>query len=313
MDQLKFIKQFTKITERQLDRETAAANFIKAELNKRGLKFTIHKFSTVVPRIKKQNLTADGRNVPAIATGLISGVIESNSALISSLISSQKNLRDANINFNPACAGISRSNHYFAPALAISRKDLLKVSLAKKVRGVVEVDPVKRQSENILVGNIKNPKNIIVNHYDSIGSGACDNASGVALTFALMEHSPQSLSNTLYVFAGNEELSYDQPIYWGHGYREFEKKFSGIMGKADKILVLDSLGNAPTQYTHEVKMVKLGFPIKNLEKWSKKIAMVYGGMGELMEVYHSDLDTVDRLSEKYLEGAISVVEKLVVK
>ncbi len=54
---------------------------------------------------------------------------------------------------------------------------------------------------------------LVFSHYDSISSGVIDNASGTALSLYLVINYPKLLEKTLFVFAGNEELSYDEPIY----------------------------------------------------------------------------------------------------
>lgn len=75
------------------------------------------------------------------------------------------------------------------------------------------VKPKKHNSLNILVGNNINPKNIFFAHYDSVGIGATDNASGVGILMNIIINFPKSLRDNLFVFSGNEELSYDYPTY----------------------------------------------------------------------------------------------------
>ena len=99
-----------------------------------------------------------------------------------------------------------------------------------------------------MVGNLINPKNLVFTHYDSIYSGAVDNASGVAVTLKLILDKPKLLKTTLFVLSGNEELAYDFPVYWGRGYREFEKKYWPLMKHSQKILIIDGVGNSPTEF-----------------------------------------------------------------
>ncbi len=300
---MSFVKKFCAISHRQLQNETRAAEFIVRIMKQAGITYTRQYFNTQIPKFGQAILWADGKRIPAITTSFLSGSISSNHAIVSSLISSQKFIKEPNINFNPACAGISRSNHYFAPSLAIARGDLQKVCQAKRVIGSVRVNLVQHCSSNIMVGNRENPTFIVFCHYDSISVGAIDNASGVAVLLDLIINNPKTLKDTLYVIAGNEELSYDFPVYWGHGYRVFEKKYDTIMKRAQKIFVVDSLGNGPTTLFRDSETVRLGFPIVNLVAWQKKIIMLSGDIDGLLSVYHSDLDTLSMLKEKYLKEA----------
>lgn len=300
----KFIVLLTAISERQGANETRAARLIIKQLFERNIPFVLQKFTTSIPLVKKSKLQFDGKNIPAYPTAIRGGEINNKNSLISSLISSQKNITDANINFNPQSVGISRSNHYFAPSFAISMVELPSLLKAKKVQGVVQVKPMCHESQNILVGNLSNPTNIIFCHYDSFGPGAIDNASGTALLLELIINYPETLEDTLYVIAGNEEISYDFPVYWGHGYRVFEKKCLSILEKCKKIFVVDCVGNGRPVFDNVSPTVKLAFPIKNLEKYKQKIYAVYGDAAKLMEVYHSDLDVSDLVEEKYLQQTL---------
>jgi hypothetical protein len=275
-----------------------------------GASFYLQRFATKIPEVRRQRLLADGRIIPCVATSFVSGRIESNYQLLSSLISSQKFLYEPNINFNPRSRGISRSNHYFAPSVAVARAAVPKLLRAKKVLAEVVVRPRTHTSENILVGNRKNPNYILFCHYDSLGPGASDNASGTAVLLSLIARNSELLTKALFVFAGNEELSYDQPIYWGHGYRVFEQRFAKQLRGAKKIVVLDSLAHGRTCTTSDPHVVRLGFPIKDLLRLQKKITMVYGDFDKLMEVYHSSLDLPSNISPRYLAQAISLTQRL---
>lgn len=120
---------------------------------------------------------------------------------------------------------------------------------------------------------------------------------------------PQTLKDNLFVFDGNEELSYDYPTYWGRGFRIFEKKYFSIMEKSKKILILDCLGNGKTQKTNSLDVLKLAFPIKNIKKWQKKTFTLFGDIESLMKVYHSSGDTISQLEEKYLKESVGVLVK----
>lgn len=304
------IANLCQIGDRQLGGEDRARQYIKEFLMAQGLQFSEDEYRTFVPKFKKWLLKVDGKTIPSLPSGLISGEIQSNYTMISSLISSQKNLYDANINFSPASDAISRSNHYFAPALSVSRDDIGKIAKAKKVRGQLEVEKTDHISANLLVGNRQNPKAIIFSHYDSIQTGAVDNASGVALSLQMALEFPELLADNLFAICGNEELSYDQPVYWGHGYREFEKKHSQILKSANQILVLDSFGQSKPEVIFDINIVKLGFPITNLQDTIGKIKMISGSLASLIPIYHTADDTPKEIKPRFIKQAKDLTLKL---
>lgn len=306
-----FLIDLVSLGERQGETEKLAAEKIITVLEKNSVPYSTQKFSTFIPNYKKAELFADGKKIPIKPTSFVSGKIKNKNAIISSLISSQRFIEDSNINFNPCCKTFSRSNHYFAPSVAVKPKDLKKICDAKKVTGEVVVQKQKHRSKNILVGNVKNPNNILFCHYDSIGPGAVDNASGTAVLLELILSYPETLKNNLYVIAGNEELSYDKPLYWGFGYRVFEKRYPLLLKNAKQIFCVDCVGNGKTVFDQSIGIVRLGLPIKNLKKYISKTYAVYGDFGKLMEVYHGDNDTLDKLEDRYLKDAVkSLYEKI---
>lgn len=308
------IQSLTSFTERQLTEETAARKLIESTLASGGIDFSVQEYRTYIPQYTAWGLKVDGQEMPALPCGLHSGEIKSKSTILSSLISSQHNLYDANINFNPQCDVISRSNFYFAPALAINRLDVQKVINAEKVEGYLEVEKVEHQSANILVGNRHNPKVIVFSHYDSISTGTIDNASGTALSLDLVLEHPELQGEVLFAFCGNEELSYDEPIYWGHGYREFEAGYATQLENAKRIIVVDSLGHSPLETITDVSIMKLAFPITAIEALSHKTEVLAGNFAQLMAFYHAENDTRDKLSDEYCQQSYEqVLQKLKVE
>ncbi|MBI4065616.1 M28 family peptidase [Candidatus Kaiserbacteria bacterium] len=307
---INFIQKLTALGERQFKKETEAAHFIMLVLRERSIPFAIEKFATKIPEFLHASLIVDGRPIDAEPCCFVSGFINSKNNLISSLISSARFIDDSNINFNPSCRAISRSNHYFAPALAIAAKDIPRFSIADEIKGVVKVKPVNHQSLHILAGNRHNPKILFFAHYDSIGPGALDNASGVAVLLNLLTEKRDILKNSLCVFDGNEELSYDYPLYWGHGYRIFENRHLNLFQQAKAIYVVDCVGNDPVIIENNSATSKLSFPIKNLDKLGKKIFSVSGNIPKLMDVYHSSLDTSEKIFSKYLADAVSKLRRI---
>ncbi len=299
----KIIERLCAIPERQLAGETQALALILGYLDQHTVLYHKQTYNTYIPQYKKWHLKVDGKTIPSLPSGFIGGSITSNHALISSLISSQSNLYQPNINFNPASKAISRSNHYFAPALSISRDHLEIVAKARKIDGVLDVSKTKHISANVLVGNKINPKKIIFSHYDSIQTGAVDNASGTALSLKLIIEKPHLLKDNLFVLCGNEELSYDEPIYWGHGYRVFEKKYSALLEQARKLLILDSFGHSNPEIITDPHIVILGFPIKKIQQYQKKIEMISGSLDGLMLIYHTSEDVSECVKDIYMKNA----------
>jgi len=302
-----FIAQLTSLGERQREVELQARDMIVSLLQKQGVSYQVQDFSSRIPKYGKAELVADGVSLPMLPNCFVGGDIEGKDHLISSLLSAA--IVEPNINFNPHCDVIAKSDHYFAPAVAIQKSDVQTILDAKDVRGYVEVEPVDMTLSNILVGNTTDPKTIMFCHYDSLGPGAVDNASGTAVLLDLILTYPETLDTILYVIAGNEEISYDQPTYWGRGYRAFEEMYHDVLEHAEQIFVVDCVGNAPTTIEQNIDIVNLGFPIVNLEKWKQHIFMFYGSMEELMTVYHSDADTVEKVQEEYLQECVSIIRK----
>jgi hypothetical protein len=73
------------------------------------------------------------------------------------------------------------------------------------VKGRVEVEKGRHHTHDILVGNITSPRALVFAHYDSIGPGVIDNASGVAVMLALLTQEAELLQEVLFVFSANEE------------------------------------------------------------------------------------------------------------
>lgn len=302
-----FIKDIIKFSPRQGENEKKVAKFIVFLLKIHKIKYKLQEFSTKIPIIKKETLVADGKTIKCKGCSFIGGKIENKDNIVSSLISSQPLIDHTNINFNPSCKGISLSNFYFAPSLAVKASDLTKIIKAKNIFGMVKVLPYKYRSSNILVGNLESPKNILFAHYDSIEVGAIDNASGVGALMYLILKYPYVINDSLIVFSGNEELSYDYPVYWGHGFREFEIKNNNLLKKAKKIFIVDCVGNGKTLISQDKELTTKGFPLMSLKKLENKIFFAHGDIDDLMRVYHSSLDEISGIKEKNIIEAVKII------
>jgi hypothetical protein len=305
----KFIREIIKFSPRQLAGEKKTADFLLENIRSLELTFTVQDFNISIPDIKKLSLRADGIEIDCSAPTFCSGKINDKSRIISSLISSREFQDGVNINFNPKCPAVSNSNYYQNPAFSVSHHGLKYILKARKIEGEVVVEPIKHKARNIMAGNIKNPTYILFAHYDSIKTGAIDNASGVALLMHLA--SQIDLSDKLVVFSACEELSYDKPIYWGGGFRAFEKEYEPLMQTAKKIIVVDCVGiGKPLVFQSDPHITELGFPVKNRHKWLDKIFIVASDFDELMEVYHSDIDDGRKITDQSLDKAYNQVLKI---
>jgi len=301
-DYKKIITNLCSFQERQRGGETKAKQYILSVLDEKNITYIDQDYHVEIPRYTTWELKVDGQTIESLPCGLRSGVINPNN-IISSLISSQKNPYDANINFNPLCPVISRSNHYHAPALAISRNDVARVVEAGEVEAYMNLESVSHTSTNVLVGNTKNPKHLIVSHYDSVGSGAVDNASGVALSLDLIETRPELLDTCCFAICANEEISFDEPVYWGHGYRVLEQEYKHLFEGVARITVVDSFGYSDIEVIQDKETLMLGFPVKSIDSLLHKTVMISGSYEGLMQFYHADNDVPDLIQDEYYDQA----------
>ncbi|MBP6854974.1 MAG: hypothetical protein KBD26_01630 [Candidatus Pacebacteria bacterium] len=296
------IKEIIKYKNRQGVELLEVQEYIQNILNINNIPFVLNEFKSVVPKCEA-TLIVDGLSVECRGCSYIGGKINSKSCILSSTTPSRFNLDNTNINFNPYSDAVSCSNFYFAPAIAVSRNDISKIINAKNIEGEVRVEKIETNVAHILVGNFKNPKNIIFAHFDSISIGAIDNASGVAVALSAIIQNPEILKESLFVFDPNEELSYDKPTYWGHGFRVFEEKYSNLFDEAEKIIPIDCVGNGPVVADSNPEIIYLAFPIKEFDKYKNKMITIYSDIDQLMTVYHSDADVLSNLDENKLKEA----------
>lgn len=307
---INFIKKLTALGERRLSSETKAYFLIKNILKRNGIKFVEQKYKAQVPKFLKYSLKADGKEIESLPNGFSTGKFINNFSLISNITDPKNKPKNFIINYNPKCKAISRGDHYELPALAIKYEDVEKIKSAIKVEGEIVVKKVIQNSVNFLIGNTKNPKNIIFSHFDSIGSGAVDNASGVSTTLRLIIENSEILNDNLFVMAGNEEIAYDKKYYWGLGYRIFEKKYFKLLQNSKQIIVLDSFGySQPVKHT-DADVVILGFPTLSLKKFIKKTTMISGNITGLMKFYHSNDDKVGLIRGNFLDKTKVVILKM---
>lgn len=300
--QLTLIKKLSDLGERQLGQEVLASKLLISELEKFKVKYKVQYFATKIPLVKSVSLAADRKKIQAKSTSLVSGLIKNKFQILTPLIGSAKK-NQVNINYNPKCADISRSDFFFKPSVAVNKKDIAKIKKARYVEAKINVKAQPHRSLNILIGNQKNPKHILFAHYDSIGPGAVDDASGIAILMRLIVDYPKLEKENLFVLSGNEELSYDVPYYWGRGYRAFEQKFPELLKQAKKIIIVEGLGATAPLVSRKLEIVRPCFPIRQMKKYRPKTQVIYGSFDFLNTVYHSDLDLPVNVKQQFLNQA----------
>ncbi len=300
------VRMLTDLGERQGVTAAKAGRQMERLLKNAGVPYQIDRITTAIPR-GTSRLLVDGTEMESVPTSMKSGTITNSDALASSLIPSRYLIDVPNINFNPRSPGLSVTNLYFAPALAVRTQDVPRLLNATSIVGTVRVTKTRVTLPQILVGNRKNPAAIVFSHYDSIGGpGAIDNASGTAVCLQLCLTQPALLANNLFVFDPNEECSYDYPTYWGHGYRAFAKRYANLMKRAKRLLIVDSVGNGKPQAIRDPAILNLAFPVPGVASLSADVVTIGGDIENMMEVYQSELDTPDLVSEKYLQSTLKL-------
>lgn len=296
------IVSLTELGERRGQREKAAAKIIKDALSIEQIDYITQSFLAKIPNTINASLTADGKAIPCLGSSLVSGEIDNKACISSSF--GKINDKQA-IVFNPVSLGLCLQSYKSIPALAISRDSVVDLIMANKISGVVEVKAEAFESQNILVGNLKNPKAIIFAHYDSIvGSGAVDNAGSVQVIFDALTQNRSLIKNNLFVFAGCEEESISS-IDGGYGFQVFDLKYKDLMNSAKEIIVIDGVGiGSPSLVNHHQDWV---LPIKRIYQIDKKVFWMQNNQSLVMKYYHTVLDTLDNLDTRFIGEATELL------
>ncbi|MFH0943298.1 MAG: M28 family peptidase [Candidatus Beckwithbacteria bacterium] len=167
-----------------------------------------------------------------------------------------------------------------------------------------EVDTI-----NILAGNLVKPWSILLTHFDAIGPGALDNASGVAVCLKILIERSDFAQDNLAVFSGSEETSKERPIYWGYGYRRFEQKYGRLLKNCRAIYVVDCVGNGRLHFFQGDYYFHEAVPLQNLAAVKDKLFVLTGSVKKLLAVCHTRKDTAEKLDKKYLEASYNQLVK----
>lgn len=279
--------------------EKKKASLIEELLIQKNLQFKQQTYKVVKPEFKDFWLKADGKKIECLPSGLKSGKITGKNIIDSLSISGSKYSKQ-NINFNPYCDGISKPTFYDAPALSVSKEDIPEILDAETVEGKLEIEWVKQNSKNFLLGNTENPETVIFTHYDSWWGGFIDNSFSVAALLQLTEK--LDLDKITVVIAGSEEISH-QDTYQGYGYKMFEKEYFQTLKTAEEIIVVDSIGKGKTTVKSSEYLYQETLALNH--DFQDKFKLLEGEWDEIKKIYHSPEDT-----EKALTHPEQAVEKV---
>lgn len=282
----KIISDLCHFSPRQGKNEELTAKYLESYLTTNNIDFLVETFDTQVPIIIRAELFLDGQLLPCLGSSFASGEITSKSQ----------------VQFSKVSDFIETVTYSLKPSVCISRTQRDLLNKASHISGNVVVDEYSFQSRNIVVGNTSDPEKIIFSHYDGLGGGALDNAGSVSVCLGLLTENRDLISKNLFVFVGNEELSYDHPNYWGKGYREFEKEHFNLLNSSKEIIIVDGVG--VTEPTIVTRGLDDAFPIKNLSNLLSKITWISSVQSEVMKCYHCLEDTPDKLDINYLEQSV---------
>jgi hypothetical protein len=294
----KLLTELVLISPRRGKNEPIAADLIKQFLNKENIPFEIQEFPASVPVTMKAELLVDGKNIPCLGTSFVSGNITKNVSIQEPY---EKTGAQEMIIYNPIAQGICAQSLKEIPALAVNVEyvDILKNS--RNISGRVEVEAEEFLSQNILVGNKVNPKKIIFAHYDSIvGAGALDNAAAVDVLYQTIMSNKSLLNDYLFVFAGIEEESISNHDGY-YGFEIFDKKYAYLMNSTEEIVILDGVGVSEPYWTHE--NIDWVFGIPRLSEIEHKTVLMENDQSIVRQYYHSPLDTIDIINQKYIDEA----------
>ncbi|WP_148202233.1 hypothetical protein [Ignicoccus hospitalis] len=157
--------------------------------------------------------------------------------------------------------------------------------------GEIEVTWEKFEFSEILVGSLESPEAVVFIHYDSFEGGSVDNGAAVAV--ALERLKELDLKKTLLAFTAPDEPSHEEP-YWGFGFRFFEKEFKDVLESADVIVTFDSVGLSSPLALRDKKSLEDLLPLEDKGLLEKAVG-VTSDWDKLFEIYHSDLDTPDKV------------------
>jgi len=301
MDSYSLLPKLAQLGPRVGNNETKTVQLIRDELAIHKISFVEQPFTIDVPICTNAELIIDGERIPCLGSSIVSGDIPSGDYLISHFGYTGEDTA-YNIAYSPMTDSISVVDHFKVPSVTISRESIIKVIMAKTVKGSVTVEKHLTKTANILVGNIKNPTNLVFAHFDSIiGPGAVDNAGSVAVMFDIIINNPSLREKTLFIFSGNEEMCYDDYKLSGYGFRVFETDYSNLLMEAKKIIVLDGVGMGMANWSQSG--LDWVLQLKMLDQIRSKVTWLQNDQTPILKVFHTSDDMLENIETQYLQSA----------
>jgi Iap family predicted aminopeptidase len=188
-----------------------------------------------------------------------------------------------------------------APALAVSEADADRLKKSREVRWKLKVRTVETFGEAYLVGEADKPKRAVVVHYDSLWSGAVDNASGVTVALELLNY--VDLSKNLFVFIGFSEINMIEREYWLPSFRSVANAYSDVFENVADVVVVDCVGTGKAGWISDPEYVEAYSP------FGKNLAIYGTSLEHMRGYYHGTNDTPDKVLGKALLKDIKEIEK----
>ncbi|BFI73522.1 hypothetical protein YN1_5090 [Nanoarchaeota archaeon] len=305
---MKFLEDFVVMDENYIRKNLNRMEYIEKYLEKNKIDYHTIEFFVPVPDFKEYYLYADGEKIRVLPDGLESGKVELN---IKDSIDLEVNYSYPNINFSSKCESISTPNFYRVPALAISKKDLPKVLNAKDIDGYLKVHIKDVKNKVFIFGNIENPKRIGIIHYDALWTGAIDNSLSVASILTMIKNNMINLKDNMIILFGFEEISFYYD-YWIYSSRRIIENFEFMPEKEN--IIIDSFGYRKTLLIDlrnkkpETFAEKVVYEVYRI--FGEKIAQITVTQDDLFPIYHSDIDTIDKVDIKETEVGLRYIKEL---
>ncbi len=266
-----------------------------------GVNYETYHFHVLAPKWVEWELTVNGREVPALPSGLVSGEVSFNLKDSSDL---ESGYTLSNVNFNSKLISegdISTPIFYWSPALSTSKKVAMDIIKADKVEGYLKVKHVCAKGRHVLAGNLERPRKLFVVHYDALWRGVIDNGLSVATFLNLLKMG--KVKKDAVLFLGFSEISI-WPAYWEYSMLTARELLNEIISNSE-VIVVDCIGYKNTSFITDKEYIDAYSKLKEDLK-------VFGTpMKDLLEIYHSTNDGVEVISVDQLEKDLAEISKMV--
>jgi len=299
------LKNLHYLAPRFWENEIKSANYVKNILYSLKIPFIVQNYEVSYPHWEEYFLKVDNEFLEVLPCWFKGWYFINNFKLEDS--SSLEPVYD-----NFVIAYNNKSNNISTPIiypnlwLAINKNDVNKVKNAKIVEWYLKVSKYNFTGENILVWNLKEPKKILICHYDSFWGWSLDNWTWTALLLSLVKEI--DLTNYLILFAWSEEISLDEyEKYWCYWYRQFEKEYSFLIESAKEIIIFDSFWYKKNEIITDINILKEAFLIENTNILPK-VKMYASKFEYILENYHTPSDTPDKIDNINFSEILSLIK-----